>query len=221
MKWHAKLLGGLMLAALGCTGAERYDQAVGILIDVSGTYADRRTDTVDLIKRQVLPDMVPGDTVFVIQIDSQSYDESDLVALMTLDPRPSQANAQKLALAQTLDRFAKEPKRASHTDIPGALMLASEYLREIGARSSSILVFSDLQTDLPPGAKRSLEAGELEGTHVAAVNVKRLPADTGDPAVYRTRLARWEREVKRAGAAEWRAILDPTRLTPYLTEIRG
>ena len=151
----------------------------------------------------------------------RNYDENDLVALMKLDHRPSQANAQKLALAQQLDRFAKKQENASHTDIPGAIMLASEYLREIGAGSSSILVFSDMQTDLPPGAKRTLEAGELEGTHVAAVNVKRLPADTQDPLVYRSRLARWEREVKHAGASGWRAILDPTRLTPYLAEIRG
>ena len=206
---------------LGCASQERYDQAVGILIDVSGTYADRKGATVDLIKRQILPDMVPGDTVFVIRIDSESYDEDDLVALMTLDQRPSRANAQKLALAQTLDDFAKIEENASYTDIPGAIMLASEYLAEVGAGSSAILVFSDMQTDLPPGATRRLREGELVGTHFAAVNVKRLPHDSSDPDVYRDRLMRWEREVKRAGASDWRAILDPTRLTPYLTEVRG
>jgi len=82
-------------------------------------------------------------------------------------------------------------------------------------------VFSDMQTDLPPGTTRTLAAGELEGTHVAAVSVKRLAADTVDPQAYRTRLASWERMVKRAGARGWRAILDPTRITPYLSEIRS
>ena len=207
--------------ATACHQHSRYDQAVAILIDVSGTYSDRKDDTVELIKRQLLPDMVPGDTVFVIRIDSESYDEKNLVALMKLDARPSQANAQKLALAQTLDEFARKPENARHTDIPGAIMLASEYLREIGAGSSSILVFSDMQTDLPPGAKRKLEQGELEGTHIAAVNVKRLPSDTTDPGVYRARLARWERELKEAGATEWRAILDPAQLSPFLSGIRG
>lgn len=214
-------LGALLLTACGCSGSARYDQAIGILIDVSGTYADRKADTIDLIKRQVLPDMVPGDTVFVIRIDSQSYDESNLVGLMRLDHRPSQANAQKLALAQMLDEFAKKREHSRYTDIPGAIMLASEYLREIDAGSSTILVFSDMQTDLPPGARRALAAGELEGMHIAAVSVKRLPADTFDPGVYRSRLAGWEREVKRAGARGWRAIVDPTRLTPYLSEIRS
>lgn len=218
---NALLVLGLLLFALGCDGGTRYDQAIAILIDVSGTYADRKGETVDLIKRQLLPDMVPGDTVFVIRIDSESYDEKDLVALMTLDRRPSRANAQKLALAQELDAFAQRRENARHTDIPGAIMLASEYLREIGAGSSTILVFSDMQTDLPQGASRELEAGELEGIHVAAVNVKRLPGDTFDPERYRARLARWEREVQRAGAADWRAILDAKRLPPYLLEIRG
>ncbi len=215
------LIPGFLLFALGCDGGARYDQAVGILIDVSGTYADRKAETVDLIKREVLPDLVPGDTVFVIRIDGESYDEKDLVALMTLDRRPSQSNAQKLALAQKLDEFAQGRESASHTDIPGAIMLASEYLREIGAGSSTILVFSDMETDLPQGASRKLEAGELKGIHIAAVNVKRLPGDTFDPERYRARLTRWEHEVQRAGAAEWRAILDPARLPPYLAEIRG
>jgi hypothetical protein len=159
--------------------------------------------------------------VFVIRIDSESYDETDLVALTTLDRRPSRSNAQKLALAQTLDAFAQGRENATHTDIPGAIMLASEYLREIGAGSSTILVFSDMQTDLPRGARRQLEAGELAGVHVAAVNVKRLPRDTQDPETYRARLAHWERELGRAGAAEWRAILDPARLPPYLQAIRS
>lgn len=221
MGWRtvALVLGVTLL--LGCSPGRRYDQAIAILIDVSGTYADRKDDTVDLVKRQIIPGLVPGDTVFVVRIDSESYDEGNLEALITLDERPSQANAQKLALAQQLDRFARRRESAHHTDIPGALMLASEYLREIGAGSSAILVFSDMQTDLPPGATRTLRADELEGTRVAAVNVKRLPNDTFDPEIYRTRLARWEAEVRGAGALEWRAILDPARLTPFLVESRG
>ncbi len=214
----AAIWAGLCLA---CAPGERYDQAVAILIDVSGTYADKKGETIDLIKKQILPGMVPGDTVFIIRIDSESYDESNLEALMTLDARPSKANAQKLALAQKLDRFALRPDKAQHTDIPGALMLASEYLEEISAGSSAILVFSDMQTDLPRGARRVLRENELEGARVAAVNVKRLPGDTFDPEVYRSRLLDWERQVLEAGALEWRAILDPQRLTPFLSEGRG
>ena len=221
MAFRTLLLAALLGCCLACSPGARYDQAVAILIDVSGTYADKKDETVTLIKRQILPGMVPGDTVFVIRIDSESYDEDNLEALMTLDARPSQANAQKLALAQQLDRFAKRRDNARHTDIPGALMLASEYLEEIGAGSSAILVFSDMQTDLPKGARRALRENELRGARVAAVNVKRLPGDTYDPALYRSRLSAWEDEVLQARATEWRAILDPKRLTPFLIDARG
>ena len=221
MKARALFLGRVMALCTACDTGQRYDQAVAILIDVSSTYADQKAETIDLIKKQILPSMVPGNTIFVIRIDSESYDEENLEVLMTLEERPSQANAQKLALAQLLDRFASRRENARHTDIPGALMLASEYLKEIGAGSSAILMFSDIQTDLPKGTRRVLRENELEGARVAAVNVKRLAGDTYDPEVYRSRLSTWEQQVLEAGALEWRAILDPKRLTPFLSESRG
>ena len=49
----------LLFAIAGCD-SRRYDQAVSVLIDVSGTYADEKTKTVDIIKRQILPHLVPG-----------------------------------------------------------------------------------------------------------------------------------------------------------------
>ena len=63
------------LLALGCTDTHRYDQAICALIDVSGTYADQKAEVVRILKRDVLPAMVPGDTLIVIRIDSQSYDK--------------------------------------------------------------------------------------------------------------------------------------------------
>jgi hypothetical protein len=151
----------LTALALGCGESRRYDQAIGVLIDVSGTYSDERKETVNVIKREILPNMVPGDTLIVIRIDSESYDKENVEALLTLDRRPSHANAQKLALAHKLDAFAKESHGSQHTDIPGAIMLASEYLSEVGSDSRVMLIFSDMQEDLPPGSKRALAEDEL------------------------------------------------------------
>ncbi len=210
----------LTALALGCGESRRYDQAIGVLIDVSGTYTDERKETVNVIKRDILPHMVPGDTLIVIRIDSESYDKENVEALLTLDQRPSHANAQKLALARKLDSFAKESHGSQHTDIPGAIMLASEYLAEVGSGSRVMLIFSDMQEDLPPGSKRALAEDELQGTHVAAVNVKRLNRDTADPAVFRDRLSDWEVRTKNAGALDWRTFMDSTKLPEYLAEIR-
>jgi len=119
-----------------------------VLIDVSGTYADEKPEVVRILKRDVLPALLPGDTLVVIRIDSESYEKENLEALVTLDARPSRANAQKLALARKLDAFASRHEQAEYTDIPGAMMLGAEYLREIEAGSRVMLVFKDTQKTL-------------------------------------------------------------------------
>ena len=82
-----------------------------------------------------MPAMLPGDTLMVIRIDSESYQKDNLEALVTLDPRPSHADVQKLALARRLDAFAANAVASDHTDIMGAMLLASDYLGEIKAAS--------------------------------------------------------------------------------------
>ena len=217
----ARVLGlaaALTLAA--CADGRRYDQTVCVLVDVSGTYADQKADVVRLVKRDVLPAMVPGDSLLVIRIDGQSYEKANLEALLTLDARPSQANAQKLALAKQLDAFASDRAVASHTDIRGAMMLGAEYLKELGSGSRVMLVFSDLEEDLPGGVRRELDPTEFEGVEVMAVNVKRLHSDGIDPSVFRQRLAAWQERVAASSAQGWRTLHDETRLAGALVELR-
>ena len=111
MKWLTRttrlaLAVALGLFAIACDDESRYDQAICVLIDESGTYADEKDEVVGILKREVLPAMEPGDTLLVIRIDDESYEKGNVEALMTLDARPSRANAQKLALAQKLDALA-------------------------------------------------------------------------------------------------------------------
>lgn len=146
-----RVLGAMLaiaLLSLGCTDARRYDQAIGILIDTSGTYTDQHEHVVRVIKSEILPHMVPGDSLLVIRIDSESYDRENLETLVTFDRRPSHANAQKLAVALKLDRFASGATGSRYSDIPGAMMLAGEYLTEIGSGSRVMLVFSDAEKTL-------------------------------------------------------------------------
>jgi hypothetical protein len=208
------------LLAIGCGDPRDHRQSVCALIDVSGTYADQRAEVASLIKRQVLPELLPGDTLLVIRIDNQSYEKDNVEVLVTLDDRPSRANAQKLAAAKRLDAFAAAAAVSEYTDIHGALMLGAEYLREIGAGSRVMLVFSDLDEDLEPGMRRELEARELDGVSVVAMNVKRLHADGVDPAVFRGRLSDWERRVTSAGATGWQTLADAGRLSGVLAAVR-
>jgi hypothetical protein len=218
---NALALAAVLLGLLSaCADGRRYEQALCVLIDVSGTYADEKAEVARILKRDVLPAMLPGDTLLVIRIDSASYEKENVEALVTLDARPSQANAQKLALAARLDAFAAQPGTSEHTDNQGAMLLASEYLKEIQAGSRVMLVFSDLEQDLPAGTRRRIEAGEFQGIQVVAMNVKRLRADNADPEGYRGRLASWEGQMIGGGAAGWRAIMDAAQLPVHLAQLR-
>jgi hypothetical protein len=218
----AALAAGLLAAALlaGCSDGRGWRQAICVLIDVSGTYAGEKAEVAKIVKRGVLPAMLPGDTLLLVRIDSASYEKDNVEALVTLDSRPSHANAQKLALASKLDAFAAQPARSEHTDIVGAMLLGSEYLKETPAASRVMLVFSDLEQDLPAGARRKIEAGEFDGISVVAMNVKRLQADNADPEAFRQRLASWEDQMLGGGATGWRAIMDATQLPVHLAQLR-
>jgi hypothetical protein len=204
--------------AAGCSDGRSHARATCVLVDVSGTYDDQRPEVAHIVRTGLLPKVRPGDTFLLVRIDGESYGKENVEATVTLDSQPSRANAQKLALAAKLDRFAAARKRARFTDISGALMLAAEYLRETRAGKKTIVIFSDMKEELPPGAKRALGPKELEGIDVVALNVKRLAADKLDPAAYRKRLGTWATRLSESGAASWKVVLDPEELVKELAE---
>ena len=201
---------------LSCSSGKNYAQAVVALVDVSGTYADQKPEVVNVIKRGILPKLQPGDSIFVIRIDDESYKKANVEGGMTLDVRPSKANAQKLAFASQMDQFAAKRQRSRHTDIRGAMMLASEYLKETGAGQRTMVVFSDMEEDLPRGVKRTLAPDEFAGMRILAMNVKKLSADNMNPSVYRQRLASWQQQAKSHGAKEFQVVLEPEKLDELL-----
>jgi len=204
--------------SLSCSSGAQYAHAVCALIDVSGTYADQKAEVVEVIRKGLLPHLTPGDSLVVIRIDDESYKKGNVEAAVKLDVRPSKANAQKLAFATSLDEFSKRPVHTAHTDIRGAMMLGAEYLRESGAGRRTMVVFSDLEEDLPKGVKRDLAPDELKGVRVVAMNVKRLAADNANPTAYRQRLAGWEKQVTSHGARDFKVVLEPDRLAELLDE---
>jgi len=68
------------------------------LVDVSGTYADQKTEVVNIIKRGILPTLMPGDSLCGIRIDYRSYQQQNLEADLT----PDQAADMLLALEPAL-----------------------------------------------------------------------------------------------------------------------
>jgi hypothetical protein len=206
------LLGLAFLAAglAGCGDPRSHTQAVYVLIDTSGTYAQEAAKA-QLIINYLLGTLQPGDSLAVARVESRSFTEKDIIAKATFDQRPSQANAQKRAFRQATDNFLRNVKGSRNTDITGGLLQGAEFLNETGAGTKTIVVFSDMQEELDKITVRNIPMN-LKRIRVIAVNVVKLNTDNIDPRRYFGRLEAWERRVVAAGASEWRVINDLERL---------
>jgi hypothetical protein len=199
-----------VIALSGCGDQRSHSQAVYVLIDTSGTYAQESAKA-QVIVNYLLGTLQPGDSLAVARVESRSFSEKDIVAKATFDVRPSQANAQKRAFREATDGFLKGVKQSRHTDITGGLMQGAEFLNETGAGTKTIVVFSDMQEELDKVTVRNIPIN-LKRIRVVAVNVVKLKTDNIDPRRYFGRLEAWQQRVTAAGASEWRVINDLERL---------
>jgi len=60
----------------------------------------------------------------VARVKSRSFSEKDIIAKVTFDNRPSQANAQKRAFREKIDQFVRSVGGSAYTDITGGLIQA-------------------------------------------------------------------------------------------------
>jgi len=208
-----KLLVSLMipLFLIGC-GSEPQNnaRAVYLLVDTSGTYT-QELDKAQAIMNYLLATLDSGDSIAIAKIDSGSFTEKDIIAKSTFDSKPSTTNAQKRAFKEKVDNFvASTTKGSANTDISGGVLQATEYLTETGAGEKYIMIFSDLEEDLPEGWIRDFVI-PMEDIKVIALNVTKLRSDNIDPREYQDRLASWQKRVDEGGG-EWRVVNDLERL---------
>ena len=199
----------LALTVAGCSEPAPQGRGVYMLMDTSGTYTDELQKAQQIINA-ILAKLDPGDSFAVARIDTGSFSERDIVARITFDDRPSMTNQQKRRFRETIDKFVKEVKPASYTDITGGLLQAIEYLNEKNPGTKTILIFSDLKEDLKKGYIRDIPL-TMDGYRVVALNVTKLRSDNVDPREYMTRLEDWQHRVE-SGGGEWQVINDLDRL---------
>ncbi len=212
----ASLAIATLLVTAACTDSKLYETSYCALVDTSGTYAGEKSNVVKIVKAGVVPQMIPGDSLFFIKIDSNSYAEENLVTKLTLDYRPTKANSQKRTLAKTLDKFAGSNTRSDMTDISGALMLCSDYLKATKSGTQIMFVFSDMKEELPSGVVRKFETDEFDGISIAAMNVIKLNRDSSNPEIYRSRLKQWDHRLVNSGAKSWDTLIDPTKIQEFI-----
>ncbi len=214
------LLATLVFGAAACTDSKLYETSYCTLVDVSGTYASEKDNVVNIVKAGVVPEMVPGDSLFFVKIDSNSYAEENLVTKLTLDYRPTKANGQKLALAKTLDKFASGKARSKLTDISGALMLCSDFLKATQSGTQIMFVFSDMKEELPKGVVRRFKDDEFDGINIAAMNIIKLNKDSSNPEVYRNRLEKWDERLASSGAKSWNTLIDASKIQEFISSTK-
>ncbi|MGB5277185.1 MAG: VWA domain-containing protein [Gammaproteobacteria bacterium] len=200
----------LLLLLQGCSGPSApTNSGIYLLLDTSGTYTRELTNAQQLVN-VLLVKMASSDSLAVARIDTGSFSEKDIIAKMTFNDRPSEANKQKRHFRETMDKFVKEVTPAKFTDITGGVLQAAEYLNEKNTGKKTILIYSDLKEELPQGYVRDIPF-QLEGFDIIALNVTKLRSDNVDPREYMDRLENWQRRVEEGGGS-WRVINDMDRL---------
>ncbi|MCW8935334.1 MAG: hypothetical protein OQK98_11475 [Gammaproteobacteria bacterium] len=213
------LISGVLLIS-ACSDNKEYETAICTLADISGTYAKEKKGMVKIIKAGIVPKLVPGDSLILMSIDSNSFNEENIKGKLKLDYRPSQANQQKLKFAQTLNDFANNESSAKYTDISGAMMLCSSHLKSTSAGTQIMFIFSDMKEELKPGIKRSFNNDEFENIDIVAMNVIKLNEDSANPQVFRSRIKKWKKRVLKHSAKSWNSSLDPTEISDYIDDKR-
>jgi len=210
----------MAIVVSACTDSKKYETSFCALMDISGTYAGEKSSVVNIIKAGIVPEMIPGDSLFFVKIDSNSYAEENLVTKLTLDYRPTKANSQKLAVAEKLDDFGKGNAKSRLTDISGALMLCSDYLKSTQSGTQVMFVFSDMKEELPSGVVRKFADDEFDGMDIVAMNVIKLNDDSSNPEVYRKRLKNWNKRIIDSGARSWNTLIDATKIQEFIYKVK-
>jgi hypothetical protein len=205
---------GLLAGGSACTDQRSHAQAVYMLVDTSGTYA-QEVGKAQRIVTYLLTTLQSGDSLAVARVKSRSFSEKDIIAKVTFDNQPSQVNAQKRDFSEKFNAFVKTVGGSAYTDITGGLLQGAMFLNETGAGKKTILIFSDMQEELDKVTIRDFPL-DLKGIRVVALNVVKLKTDNIDPRRYMGRLGAWQKRVEAAGASEWRIINDIERLDSML-----
>ena len=197
----------LALLSASCADPRSHAEAVYMLVDTSGTYA-QEVDKAQRIVSYLLGTLKSGDSLAVARVKSRSFSEKDIVAKVTFVKDPMQANAQKRSFVEQIGNFESGVKKGSaYTDITGGIIQGAEFLNETGAGQKTILIFSDMQEELDYKTVRDFPI-DLKGIRIIALNVTKLTTDNVDPRRYMGRLEWWEQRARAAGATDWKVVND-------------
>jgi len=184
-------------------------KAVYVLVDTSGVYS-KQFDKVQSVMRYLLGALQAGESLAFARIDDENFNETDIIARINFDLRPSIANAQKRAFLESVDQFGKNIIPGKYTDITGGILQAIEYLNETQAKQRYILILSDLKEETKKDRVRNFPIS-FNGIHVVVINVAEFEKNNADSKEYQARVEEWIKRVEQGGG-DWKLIDDMNQL---------
>jgi hypothetical protein len=153
----------------------------------------------------------PGESMGMACLGTGHFSERDVIARLSLDPRPSVAIQQKYLLRKRLDQFSPFPRPGSYVDVAGALLYALACLNETEAEDRYVILFVNFRKELIPEPVREFPL-QMDQCHVVAIDLDEgnLAGQEQDAAA--KRLATWKDWVE-AGGGRWELVTDLKLLT--------
>lgn len=145
------LTGLALLAGGGCEKPDQMPrrQMMVMLVDLTESFEDHLRPSFETLADPILPKgLRPGDTLLVIGIDDNSYEDHNVIY------GPRRTDPSLLVFAQQLPKIREEitqigqqiePRPSRGTDIDGALHLAADHLPGNRECWLNLLIFSDMQ----------------------------------------------------------------------------
>jgi hypothetical protein len=215
MKLPAVLI--LCCALVSCNNPMPESHAVYVLIDRTGVYA-QSFDDVRTTVRLLLSKLEPGDSLAVARIDNEFFTVQDVVVAITFSSRPSNANKQKRALLNAIDKLAVDTRAGSYTDITGGMLKATEWLNATRASNKLIIVFSEFPDEPRTGYMHDFPVN-YNGAKVVVWNVL-MPVQVDsvtltESSTFTERTKGWQSRVL-AGGGSWWVVSDPAAVISIL-----
>jgi len=202
----------LILILAGCTQTK--NQSICVMIDTSGTYKDQISEILQQVKLGILPYINGGDHLVLMKIDSSSYEWDNVIAAIDVPKSRGEAAHSKRVFSAELDRVEFESAR--YTDISGALLYCNEYMTNINNPMKKMLIYSDMQEELPRNMSRGFRKDEFSRVEFVVVNSKRLIGDQKDPERYRKRMDGWRKKLMQHGASGFQVFIGSGRVRSFL-----
>lgn len=193
------LAGGTV--ALGSCEAGIPTREIYVLLDISGSYFPRLLQNTRDFKALVMP-LSAGDNFVLAYIQSCSFTDTARILEVQMATRQAERHAQILQITDFVENKLRLLDSTSHTDITGAIILATDYLKPSLSKRKSIIVLSDMLEALPPNCPRpfGFDRSSLDRFTIIIANVGKSQADNEDISRYFSRINMWSDKLKAAGA---------------------